>query len=249
MLDESLFTLVLFGIGVVFIWGPWLLAQKIRPFFGKKQLNHWLAQRNQSKKMVQAVKTLTALYANTNPARVSKYTRLKHNLKQDHFLYGEIDLITLVKLLDFIQPKPQTIFYDLGSGAGKAVLMASLTYPFAKCIGIELLAPLHQLAQKKCTLLERLAREKDKNFCSNLHFIQGNFLAIDFSDADIIFANATAYKGETWDNLVNKLKTVKRGCRIIVTTFKLNSLDFKILYEGAELMSWGFCSVRIYEKL
>jgi len=37
------------------------------------------------------------------------------------------------------------VFYDLGSGAGKGVLAASLLHPFDKCCGIELLESLHEM--------------------------------------------------------------------------------------------------------
>lgn len=35
------------------------------------------------------------------------------------------------------------VFYDLGSGAGKGVIAASLLHPFERCCGIELLDSLH----------------------------------------------------------------------------------------------------------
>ena len=63
-------------------------------------------------------------------------------------------------------------FVDLGSGKGRALLMAS-EYPFRRIVGVELLPALHQLAQ------ENLARYKSESQkCSALEAIWGD--AIDF---------------------------------------------------------------------
>ena len=38
------------------------------------------------------------------------------------------------------------MFYDLGCGTGKALFIAALCFPFAKCVGIELLEGLCEQA-------------------------------------------------------------------------------------------------------
>jgi hypothetical protein len=42
--------------------------------------------------------------------------------------------------------EPGGIFYDLGSGAGKGVIAASLLHPFDRCTGIEFLESLHKMS-------------------------------------------------------------------------------------------------------
>lgn len=42
--------------------------------------------------------------------------------------------------------EPGGIFYDLGAGAGKGVIAASLLHSFEKCKGIELLQSLHKMS-------------------------------------------------------------------------------------------------------
>lgn len=241
--------LILFLIGLLVIWVPWLLAHKIRPYFGKKKLASWLDEHKHKNKVNQALKTIHATYMGSNPFRTSKLARMKRKLESDQYLYGEVNLLTLVKLIDLTNPKADEIFYDLGSGGGRAVLMASLCYDFKICCGIELLKPLYHLAQQKRQAMIQIIKKKKPNFNSTAQFINGDFLTVDFSDADIIFVNATAYGGYIWDSLVTRFKNLKIGSRIIVTTFKLNYPQFKCILESHEVMSWGYCSVRIYQRI
>jgi hypothetical protein len=70
----------------------------------------------------------------------------------------------------------QFTFFDLGSGKGRTLLMAS-EYPFRKIVGVELLPALHRVAQ------ENLARYKSgSQKCSALEAVCGNA-------ADFVFPN------------------------------------------------------------
>ena len=61
-------------------------------------------------------------------------------LTQKEFNYGEVYFSYFIPILDFVEPKPGEIFYDLGCGTGKPLLIAALAFPWlAECKGIELL--------------------------------------------------------------------------------------------------------------
>ena len=61
-----------------------------------------------------------------------------HN--QTAFIYGEIVFMYFVPLLEYAKPQPGEVFWDLGCGAGKPLVTASLAFPQLKvCRGIELL--------------------------------------------------------------------------------------------------------------
>jgi SAM-dependent methyltransferase len=185
----------------------------------------------------------------TNPHRVSKMTRRQKKLLSDEYLYGEINLLTLVKLIDLASPQKDEVFFDLGSGAGDAIFMADYCYEFSQCTGIEILPALFQLSERKQEKYKEKAIEINPTKSVTSHFIQDNFLKVDFSTADIVFINATAFKGPTWDNLSKLLKLLKPGSRVIVTSLKLKAPDFELIYSANEVMSWGFCSVRIFKRL
>eukprot|EP00798_Chlamydomonas_sp_ICE-L_P027149 gene27149-2382_t len=100
--------------------------------------------------------------------------------------YGEVGLLALhailIAALPLCQPSSDLIFYDLGSGCGRAVLAAALLQPqrLQYCRGIELIRRLHKVAQE--ALLEY------STACSSrpeVSFQQGDFLEVDWSDADL----------------------------------------------------------------
>jgi SAM-dependent methyltransferase len=57
----------------------------------------------------------------------------------------------------------QDVFLDLGSGMGRAVLLAA-TYPFRKVIGVEITPQLNASAQKNCALIRSRLRCRDIEF-------------------------------------------------------------------------------------
>lgn len=242
------YILILFFAAMLVIWIPWLLAQKIRPYFGKKALNRWLEARKHKHLVVDALQTIEHLYQHSDPFTLSKRYRDKHNINSDQFLYGEIHLITLIKLMDMIKPRSGELFYDLGSGSGKAVLMASICYPL-KCKGLEFLPTLYELSDSKLKALQLLEQNKKRPKEIHAEFLQQDFLEYDFSDGNIFFINATAFKGEIFDKLESKLSLLKKGTRIIITSLEIKLDSFELIYHNHEVMSWGFCNVRIYQKI
>jgi len=114
------------------------------------------------------------------------------------------------------------VFYDLGSGLGKAVILAFLLHDFSKLVGIELLEALHRhnphgfsLASHNPALRSQdLAKSADDlilKYRDQVHvtlpegsapasrehermsLIEGDFLEMDWSDADVVYANATRF--------------------------------------------------------
>ena len=66
-----------------------------------------------------------------------------------------------IPLLEYVKPAAGDIFYDLGCGAGKPLLVASLAYPDLKvCKGIELLQGLTDIAEKVSTSVMSQCQEK-----------------------------------------------------------------------------------------
>ena len=55
-------------------------------------------------------------------------------------IYGEVVFQYFIPLLGYAKPQKGEIFYDLGCGAGKPLITASLAFPELKvCKGIEFL--------------------------------------------------------------------------------------------------------------
>ncbi|MFO1259021.1 MAG: class I SAM-dependent methyltransferase [Gammaproteobacteria bacterium] len=192
-----------------------------------------------------AKKTLQQAYKNVNPAYLSKQTRDEMNIQDDAFVYGEIDPQSLLNLIEIAKPKKNEVFYDLGSGSGRAAIAAALCFDFAEVVGIEFLRPLYLLSQNQWSMIQ--AEQNTKNI--KLSFTCGDYYDLDISAADIVFFNATACRGDKWEKILAKFKELPVGSRLILTSHRIQDVMFESLYEGLQLMSWGMNSAYVYRKV
>ena len=131
--------------------------------------------------------------------------------------------MSIAQVINYWKPiKENSIFVDLGSGLGKGVLTAALSYPFAEWIGIEYLENIYNksltLAQEFTAYLNNLL-ETDEEACKNLKLtslpkltiLHGDFTEVDWSNADFVLANATCYVGDLMDKILEKLNNCKGG--------------------------------------
>ncbi len=190
------------------------------------------------------LENLQSLYADTNPFDVALNAN-KYRLDNVEYLYGEVLPVTLLDLVALLPPKKNQIFYDLGSGAGKALLAMKLCYPSMQVKGIEQVLELHTLALEKYHQYLKVAQLQAADF--EIHHINQNMIDYPFEDADIVFINATAFEA-TWQPILDKLRLLKAGTKIIITSKTLPEDGFTKQYQGMEPMSWGLTSTYIYEK-
>lgn len=176
------------------------------------------------------------LYKHHNAFAIAK--QASDGLNDSSYIYGEVTTSTLLDLLAILKPNANDIFYDLGSGVGKTLFAVKWRYPQISVNGIEKLPALHAIA-------EQIAH---KHTLHPITPICADFLEWDFSDATIVFINATAYSGPLWNALLKKLWELKPHTKIIVTSKSLPEKGFIERYAGMEQMSWGLCSTYIYEK-
>jgi precorrin-6B methylase 2 len=201
------------------------------------------------------IKLFNEIYHDIDGFSVSKETRENLNVHHDESLtYGEVEFMSFKEIIELANPRQNDIFYDLGAGTGKAVIIAAMCFDFSACKGIELLEPVFQLS---CQALDNLKIKvnQDKNrilraikHLPEIKFYNQNFIKADFSRANIIFINATCYPIDFWNELIQKFNKLADGTRIIITSKKIDSPLFKQIYSGSHLMSWGMNSVRIYQK-
>ena len=151
------------------------------------------------------------------------------------------------------------LFYDLGSGTGKAVLAMSLMHKFKKCIGIEYLDNLIQLSQG---IKQNYDQSIINIFESNrqlfsidnpniIEFIQGDFFKHSWEDATIIFANSTCFSMDMIKNIAEKAnKECKSGTIIITFTKRLTKLnaDWELKDGFRRLMTWGIATIYIHRR-
>lgn len=132
--------------------------------------------------------------------------------------YAEIDLSFLSVLLRAANPSGSGVFYDLGSGTGRAVLGAAKLAKWKKAIGVEYLAGLHKVATQFESKFKRLGG-------SPTQFLNKDFIDVDLSDAEVVFMYATKFSRDVDDVLA----TAPVGARVISLDRRLNAKQYKLL--------------------
>lgn len=223
----EIYPLLILICAFLIFWGPSIV-----------RLN---SRKQQRRKFRLIADKVSLLYQDINPYQLSMRARNDIGTKDKNLVYGEVEVLTLLYLISDLKLPQETIFYDLGSGCGKQVIAAHLAFTFKKSIGVECLPSLHA-----ASLI--VSQKIDSN--EHIEFINDDFFNIDFSNAGCILVNATCLELALWQKLIKKLFTVKSGCYIIVITKRIDMLEqFKLLSENMELMSWGYATTRIYQKI
>ena len=173
--------------------------------------------------------------------RDSEMEHIKQNPKDkdEQLFYQGISYEKIRTFLHKLQLTDQDIFYDLGSGVGRAVLYVAST-TLAKSKGIELVAERSEKAQKAKILLG----------LDRAEFITSNILDADYSDGTV-FLLQSSFQEETLMKVIDELRKIAVGksIRIVssgLATAKLNNhawlkatdRDFErdiIIYESIDL--------------
>lgn len=79
-------------------------------------------------------------------ARAVSLDELEHGGEGGFFDYAATDWLTLWRGLSYLDAGPDDVFVDIGSGKGRAVLVAAM-YPFRRVIGLELSPSLNAIAR------------------------------------------------------------------------------------------------------
>ena len=70
------------------------------------------------------------MYQGIDAHQVSLNERSQKNLSSDNNLtYGEVIFSHFIPILEYADPRPGEVLWDLGCGAGRPLIAASLAYP------------------------------------------------------------------------------------------------------------------------
>ncbi|KTC64751.1 putative methyltransferases (plasmid) [Legionella adelaidensis] len=210
---------------------PWITKRKVRKWY----------KHNHIKKYEQV---FNHLYANINGFILSKKARDEKDALE--YLYGEIDFVSFIALLSNVTVDESTVFYDLGSGIGKAVIACSMVYPVKKSCGIEIFALLHNAAVLQREKLGQIEGFSEK--AARIQFSNTDFLQANLQEATLIFINATAFINPLWDKLVHRLEHASTAKIIITTSKSIKSDHFTLLKKTRVAVSWGVIPAFIYVR-
>lgn len=194
---------------------------------------------------------LNNLYSDISTSQISAEGRQKHNLSQDScYVYGETVMNSLFSMVSDMAPKKGEVFYDLGSGGGKNLLFAALSFPFSKCVGVEYIDVLADTAKSKLTKLKQDLPTLNFEFPQTVDFVNTDFLKFDLSDADIIYTYSTCFSEDLMRGMAAVLsEQLKPGSRVITITKQLYSDKLRLIKSGSHAMEWGDATSYFYEKI
>mmetsp|Transcript_17229 Transcript_17229/g.31000 ORF Transcript_17229/g.31000 Transcript_17229/m.31000 type:complete len:463 (-) Transcript_17229:8982-10370(-) len=162
--------------------------------------------------------------------------------KESEFTYGEIEVFHFKLLLDLCKPKPGQVFWDLGCGAGKCLVAASLLFPsFSVVKGVEYLPALSNLCKINAAKVSRPH--------APIEVHEGDILEVDWSDADLIFTSSICFPDRLVAGMLEKARQLKTGALIITLRTLPQNSDFKVIAKLNVRMSWGNTGAYILEKL
>lgn len=230
--------------GILYLTGILLAIISLFLYFlhsrRQAQIQHWEKSLNLQKH----ARIFHQLYQDANGFILSQHARQKRDAME--YAYGEIEFLSFIALLSLTNPDKKTVFYDLGSGIGKAVLACSMVYPVHKSVGVELFPELYLDA---CNRVAQLAKIKNySGAAKKVELILGDFLDVNLNEATLVFINSTAFFGLTWEKLCAKLDCLSHLKTVITTSKALSCSNFSLVLRTKVTMSWGVVFAYIHTR-
>jgi len=186
---------------------------------------------------------------------VSRKERKSKGLVAPHLAYSEITYQSLGTVLAKIRQyhgglqDGGGVFYDLGSGTGKAVCAAAILHTFDKCVGIEVLQTLHEVAIELLDTFDRTVKPTLGDSPPEVQFVLGDILEMEWPDATVVFANCTCYSQTLMANIIQRCSPLREGTFFISVSKRLKSDAWKVLDSQLLEMNWGTATVFIHQKI
>jgi hypothetical protein len=165
--------------------------------------------------------------------------------------YGEVTLDGVKQLAHIFQRHPITtypvsrrVFYDLGSGIGKIVIMMASLVPSIISKGVELVNERHNMA------MTAYRNIKEQSVRSRVEFIHGSILDRSLSDAAWIYISNLCFSSEINDQLSEKLGRELQVRALIVCSKPLDHPSLRLIGQTKLSQTWSAESeAYVYEKV
>lgn len=154
-----------------------------------------------------------------------------------HYTYGEFSTEALAAMLALAAPRPGEVFYDLGSGSGIALLTAHLLHPFARSVGVEVLAPLHELAVGQRDRF--VAALGDEVAGRPVELRLEDLRTTDLRDADVVLGHWVCFDDAVMPAIEERLATLRPGARVLVASKWLSSEALEVVSSVDYPTKWG----------
>lgn len=159
-----------------------------------------------------AVARLRRIYREIDGFAISREDERTVERSRSSATYGELMPTATVRLLEQLALTRRDVFYDLGAGVGKVVLLAAITTPVARAIGVEL-AP-QRVARGQLALAA--ARAEALPGAKRATLIEADMLRCPLEDATVVYTCSTAFPSAFMRRLMRRLAQLPR-LRMIVS--------------------------------
>ena len=178
-------------------------------------------------------------------------------LRGTSLTYGEVNFDPFAKAVARIKAElggfrsDGGVFYDLGSGTGKAVFAATMVHRFDRCVGVELLESLHGCAEELHARFDALIAPRLRHV-AEIALICGDITdpaSCDWSDATLCFANSTCFGMKLMRAMAARATECAVGTWFITLTKELPSELWVTRSATRHKMSWGAATLFVQEKV
>lgn len=189
------------------------------------------------------------LYSNIDGYKISRLARSKIPYYNITHTYGEVLFDTFWDILQKVNPKKNSVFYDLGAGTGKPCIVASLFTAFSKVVGIEILPDIYKTSTEVLDSYKALLAKRKITLNQLVQFVNADFKDVIITDADVVFVNATCFQYETSRLMMEQFSNLKQGAKIITSTYYIDLPGYTHEDLGIKMFSWGRALAYISTKV
>jgi predicted RNA methylase len=112
-------------------------------------------------------------------------------------------------MLEVAQLKPGDVFFDLGAGDGRTVIMAAKTFG-ARAVGVEMR---EDLAKRAISVIQ------DNGLANRVTIVNGDMFKVDLTAADVVFLYLTTSANE---KIKPKMEAeLKKGVRVVSHDYEI----------------------------
>jgi predicted RNA methylase len=148
--------------------------------------------------------------------------------------YGEIMPTAMVRLLEYLELDASDVFYDLGAGVGKVVMMAALATDVGRAVGIELS---RSRIAKGRRVLER-AEHREIVACGRIELRNEDILKTKLDDATVIYTCSTAFRLAFTLRIMARVARLRRALTFVSTQVLEPRRAFRLVDTLRLDMSW-----------
>jgi hypothetical protein len=143
--------------------------------------------------------------------------------------YGELMPTATARMLAALELGRDDVFFDLGAGVGKVVLLAALLTEVGQAVGVELASRRVALG---CRVLDEARREQHPG-ADRAALIEADMLRCELEAATVIYTCSTAFSSTFMRRLVRRLATLPK----LRTFVSLQDIDDHPAFELVDTLS------------